>query len=33
MKHANKKQLESLIFLIDLKKAFDILTHKYIDNC
>ena len=33
MKHANMKQLESLILLIDFKKAFDSLTHKYIDNC
>ena len=33
MKHANKKQIESLILLIDFKKAFDSLTHKYIDNC
>ena len=33
MKHANEKQLESLILLIDFKKAFDSLTHRYIDNC
>ena len=33
MKHANRKQIESLILLIDVKKAFDSLTHKYIDNC
>ena len=33
MKHANKKQLESLKLLIDFKKAFYSLTHKYIDNC
>ena len=33
MKHANKKQMESLILLIDFKKAFNSLTHKYIDNC
>merc|ERR1711873_269773 len=33
MKFANKRNLESLILLIDFKKAFDNLTHKYIDNC
>ena len=33
MKFANKRKLESLILLIDFKKAFDSLTHKYIDNC
>ena len=33
MKYANKKKTESLILLIDFKKAFDSLTHKYIDNC
>ena len=33
MKFANKKKLESLILLIDFKKAFDSLTHNYIDNC
>ena len=33
MKHANRKQMESLILLIDFKKAFDSLTHKYINNC
>ena len=33
MKHANKKKMESLILLIDFKKAFDSLTHKYINNC
>ena len=32
-KHANIKKMESLILLIDFKKAFDSLTHKYIDNC
>ena len=25
--------MESLILLIDFKKAFDSLTHRYIDNC
>ena len=33
MKHANRKQMESLILLIDFKKAFDSLTHRYIENC
>ena len=33
MKHANQKPMESLILLIDFKKAFDSLTQKYIDNC
>ena len=33
IKHANIKKMESLILLIDFKKAFDSLTHKYIDNC
>ena len=33
MKHTNRKQMESLILLIDFKKAFDSLTHKYIENC
>ena len=31
--HTNQKKLESLILLINFKKAFDSLTHKYIDNC
>ena len=33
IEHTNRKKLESLILLIDFKKAFDSLTHKYIDNC
>ena len=33
MKYANRKKLESLILLIDFRKAFDSLSHKYIDEC
>ena len=33
MEHADRKQMESLILLIDFKKAFDSLTHRYVDNC
>ena len=33
MKYANRKKLESLILLIEFRKAFDSLSHKYIDEC
>ena len=33
MKYANRKKLESHILLIDFRKAFDSLSHKYIDEC
>ena len=33
MKYANRRKLESLILLIDFRKAFDSLSHKYIDEC
>ena len=33
MKHANRKKIESLILLIDFRKAFDSLSHKYINEC
>ena len=33
IEHTNQKKLESLILLIDFKKDFECLTHKYIDNC
>ena len=33
MKYANRKKLESLIMLIDFRKAFDSLSHKYIKKC
>ena len=33
MKYANRKKLESLILLIDFRKAFDSLSHKYINEC
>ena len=33
MKHGNRKKIESLILLIDFRKAFDSLSHKYIDEC
>ena len=33
MKYANRKKIESLILLIDFRKAFDSLSHKYIDEC
>ena len=33
MKYANKRKIESLILLIDFRKAFDSLSHKYIDKC
>ena len=32
MKYANRKKLESLILLIDFRKAFDSLSRKYIDE-
>ena len=33
MKYSNRKKIESLILLIDFRKAFDSLSHKYIDEC
>ena len=33
MKYANRKKIESLIQLIDFVKAFDSLSHNYIDEC
>ena len=33
MKYVNRKKIESLILLIDFRKAFDSLPHKYIDEC
>ena len=33
MKYTIKKKIESLILLIDFRKAFDSLSHKYIDEC
>ena len=33
MKYTNRKKIESLILLIDFRKAFDSLSHKYIDEC
>ena len=33
MKYANTKKIESLILLIDFRKAFDSLSHKCIDEC
>ena len=33
MKYANRKKLESLILLIDFRKAFDSLSNKYINEC
>ena len=31
--HTNRKKVESLILLIDFKKAFDSVSHKYIYKC
>ena len=33
IKQVNRKKIESLISLIDFRKAFDYLSHKYIDEC
>ena len=33
MKQVNRINIESVILLIDFKKAFDSLSHKYIDEC
>ena len=33
MRHANRKKTESLILLMDFRKAFDSLSHKYIVEC
>ena len=33
MEHTNQKKLKSLILLIDFRKAFDSLSHKYINEC
>ena len=33
MKHVNRKKIESLILLLDFRKVFDSLSHKYIDEC
>ena len=32
VKHTNRKKIGSLILLIKIKKAFDSLSHKYIDK-
>ena len=33
MKYAKRKKIESLILLIDFRKDFDSLLHKYINEC
>ena len=33
MKYTSRKKIKSLILLIDFRKAFDSLTHKYIEEC
>ena len=33
MKHTNRKKIESLILLINFRKAFNSLSHNYIDGC
>ena len=33
MKYTNRKKIESLILLIDFRKAFESLSQKYIDKC
>ena len=33
MEHTERKKVESLILLIDFCKAFDSLSHRYIDEC
>ena len=33
MEYTERKKIESLILLIDFRKAFDSLSHRYIDEC
>ena len=33
IEHTERKNVESLILLIDFRKAFDYLSHRYINEC